>query len=46
METLEGTLSQLGQKKELEDSTEEVFNITQIPVDETGKILITTSNED
>ena len=46
LETLEGTVFQLGQKKELEDSTEEVFNITQIPVDETGKILITTSNED
>ncbi len=46
LETVYGTVFQLGQKKELDDTTNEVFNITQIPVDETGKILITTENEE
>lgn len=44
LETVHGTVFQLGQKKDVDDSTDEVFNITQIPVDETGKILITTDN--
>lgn len=45
LETEYGTVFQLGQKKDIDDTTDEIFNITQIPVDETGKILITTENE-
>lgn len=46
LETGYGTVFQLGQKKEVDSSTEEVFNITQVPVDATGKILVTTENEE
>ena len=46
LETLPGTVFQLGQKKDIDSSTSEVFNITQVPVDGTGKILVTTENEE
>lgn len=46
LETGYGTVFQLGQKKELDSSTEDVFTITQVPVDEKGKILVTLENEE
>ena len=46
LETLEGCVFQLGQKKDIDDTTKSIFNITQIPVDEKGNILISLENSD